>query len=297
MQLNKEKVKNRLQKVFLFVIIMKRLEKDMKTIANIKSNNYIFNHLIYDNYTDKYFAKHSHALYEIIYILDGEVEYIVEDKRYNAKKHDVILIRPYTYHYFTITSKANYEKIGILFDSNFLKIDPSIIHHSIELLDCENNSILKSIFQKIDYYYKNFPEQIFLELYFSLIKEIVFNLSLIKGPTISPQYHTPILSPVLEYINANLFSITKLEEISQALNISTSYLKSIFKKELKIQPKRYINEKKLLRARQMIWEGEKATIASAKCGFQNYSTFYRLYREYFGISPSDEVATTPLNGN
>lgn len=266
----------------------------MKTIANIKSQNYIFNHLVYDNYTDKFFAKHSHALYEIIYILDGEVEYIVEDRRYNAKKHSIMLIRPYTYHYFTIKSKVNYEKIGILFDSSFLKINPEIINSEIELLDCENHSILKFIFQKIDYYYKNFPEGIFLELYFSLIKEIIYNLSLIKGPTVSPQYHTPILSPVLEYINANLFSITRLEDISSALNISTSYLKSVFKKELKIQPKRYINEKKLLNARQMIWAGEKTTIASAKCGFQNYSTFYRLYREYFGISPSEDISATPL---
>ena len=266
----------------------------MKTISNIKTKNYIFNHLIYDNATDKHFAKHSHSIYEMIYILNGEVDYIIEDRLYRATKHSLVLIRPYTYHYFTIRSHSDYEKIGILFNPNFLKIDTAIINDQIELLDCKNHIIIDSIFQKLDYYHKNFPEKTFLELYFSLIKELVFNLSLIKEPAIPPQYHTPILSPILEYINANLFSINRLEDISQALNVSTSYLKAVFKNELKTSPKRYINEKKLLNARQLILSGKKATIACDLCGFQNYSTFYRQYHDYFGISPSEDIST-PLH--
>ena len=267
----------------------------MKTIANIKTKNYVFNHLIYDNSIDKHFAQHSHALCEMIYILNGEVDYIIEDRRYRAKKHDFILIKPYTYHYFTIKSNADYEKIGILFDTDHLQIDPSIIRQHIELLDCKKYPIIDTIFQKLDFYYNNFSKEVFLELFFALIKEIVFNLSLIDEQTTPPQYHTPILSPILEYINANLFTINRLEDISSALNISTSYLKSIFKKELKIQPKRYINEKKLLTARQLISSGVKATVASEQCGFLNYSTFYRLYHDFFGISPSEDIPLSPNN--
>ena len=267
----------------------------MRTIANIKSKNYVFNHLIYDNATDKHFAKHSHALYEMIYILNGEVDYVIENRHYRAKKSTLILIKPYTYHYFTIKSSNNYEKIGILFNPSSLRIDPSIINSPLEILDCNHYAILDSIFQKLSYYYKSFSEKIFVDLFLPLIKEIVFNLSLIKEPSIAPQYHTPILSPVLEYINTNLYSINRIEDISQALNISASYLKAVFKKELKIQPKKYINEKKLLTAHQLISSGKKATIASEQCGFTNYSTFYRLYRAYFGVSPSEDIPLSPNN--
>lgn len=261
----------------------------MKTIAQITSKNYVFNHLIYDNSADKHFARHSHALYEMIYILNGEVNYIIEDRQYQAKKNDLILIKPYTYHYFTINSNNNYEKTGILFNPAYLKINTAVINDKIELIGCKDYPIIDSVFQKIDFYYNNFSETVFLSLLFSLIKEVVLNLSLIKKPTVLPQYHTPILSPVLEYINGNLFTINRLEDISKALNISTSYLKAVFKNELKIQPKRYINEKKLLKARQLIFSGEKATVASAKCGFINYSTFFRLYLEYFNVSPSEDI--------
>ena len=261
----------------------------MKTIFNIISKNYRLNHLLYDNATDKHFAKHSHSLYEMIYVLNGEVEYIIEDKLYTAKKHSLILIKPYTYHYFTIKSNGDYEKIGILFNPDFLNIDISMLNSELQCLDLKNYGIIDAIFQKMDFYYKSFTQEVFLQLYFSLIQEIIFNLSLIRETTTTLQYHTPILSPVLAYINANLFTIRRLEDISTALNISTSYLKAIFKKELKTQPKKYINEKRLLIARQAILSGEKATAVAERCGFQNYSTFYRLYCDYFGYSPSQEM--------
>lgn len=228
--------------------------------------------------------KHTQPSYSL-FLLD----YVIENRHYRAKKSTLILIQPYAYHYFTIKSNTNYEKIGILFNPSSLKIDSTLINPHLEILDCNHYAILDSIFQKLSYYYKSFPEKTFISLFLPLIKEIIFNLSLIKEPSITPQYHTPILSPVLEYINNNLYSISRIEDISQALNISASYLKAVFKKELKIQPKKYINEKKLLNAYQLILSGEKATVASEKCGFYNYSTFYRLYRDYFGFSPSKDT--------
>lgn len=266
----------------------------MKTISNIKTDSYVYNHIVYDNSTDKHFAKHSHAIYEMIYILNGEVEYIIEDRVYKGRKNDLIFIKPYTYHYFTIKSGANYEKIGILFTPPTIGLSDSDINQDIELVDCSSLPIIDSIFQKLPYYYASFSKDRFLEMYFPLVKELVYNLSLVKAPSISAQSHTPILTPILEYINANLFTIKTLDEISSALNISTSYLKGIFKKELKTQPKKYINEKRILTARQLILLGEKAGDVSARCGFENYSTFYRLYCSYFGFSPSgnnDIVAT------
>lgn len=261
----------------------------MKTISNIKTDEYVYNHIIYDNSADKHFARHSHALYEMIYILNGEVEYIIEDRVYKAHKNQLIIIKPYTYHYFTIRSDSNYEKIGMLFNPTFIGVDPEYINPDVELLDCKNEPILDSIFQKLPYYYASFNKEKFLELYFPIVREIVSNLSLIKTPPASAKTSTPILSPILEYINTNLFTIKNLDEISSALNISTSYLKSIFKKELKTQPKKYINEKRILTARERILMGERATEVSSICGFENYSTFYRLYCSYFGFSPSDNA--------
>jgi AraC-like DNA-binding protein len=36
----------------------------------------------------------------------------------------------------------------------------------------------------------------------------------------------------------------------------------------------------------MISKGESATLAGQKCGFNDYSAFYRLYKKHFGTSPT-----------
>lgn len=201
----------------------------------------------------------------------------------------MIIIKPYSYHYFTIKSSTDYEKIGVLFNPQYLNIPQEILEVPLEVLDCNNTPFISSIFQRLDFYYSSFPENIFLNLYFSLIKEILYNLSLLPASIEQPQYHTPILTPILNWINENLYSIKKLDDIGSALGISTSYLKAVFKKELKIQPKKYINEKKILMAKQLIRIGKKATEVCEQCGFQSYSTFWRTYYDYFGISPSNET--------
>ena len=277
-----------LQKVFLYAIID---EKGfvMRTIQNIRTQTSIFNHLVYENCTDKHFAKHSHELYEFIYILRGEVDYIIEDRLYHAKENSLILIKPHTYHYFTIRSEVDYEKIGVLFHANTLQIDMSNIHPNLELLNLNDYPLLLEIFQKLDRYNTAFPEPTFWKLLHALIQEICWNLSLIEKPVATPRSRTPILSTILQYIQQNLCAVQTLDDISSALKISTSYLKNIFKKELKVSPKHYINEKRLLLAKQWILSGKNPTVIAKEVGFANYSSFYRAYLEYFRVSPSKDA--------
>lgn len=40
-------------------------------------------------------------------------------------------------------------------------------------------------------------------------------------------------------------------------------------------------------AQQMIESGMKSTKVAEKCGYENYSTFYRVYKRYFKLIPYD----------
>ena len=50
-------------------------------------------------------------------------------------------------------------------------------------------------------------------------------------------------------------------------------------------PHRYICEKRINRAFLLIQDGMNANEAAEKCGFTDYSTFYRIYRKTFGQGP------------
>ena len=51
-------------------------------------------------------------------------------------------------------------------------------------------------------------------------------------------------------------------------------------------PAKYILSKRMLKAQKMIHRGEKPTAVYIKCGFDDYATFFRNYKKYFGYPPS-----------
>ena len=64
----------------------------MQKISELKQEDFIYNHVVYDNEAERHLAKHSHPLTEMIYVLGGEVSYTIENKRFTAQKGDLILI-------------------------------------------------------------------------------------------------------------------------------------------------------------------------------------------------------------
>jgi AraC-like DNA-binding protein len=145
------------------------------------------------------------------------------------------------------------------------------------------------IFKKLDIYSAKLKEQDFFEVMILLIKELFYALSIERAESVNETKEiNPILSNALKYINSNLFSVKSISEVADALFITESYLHRIFKTELHKSPKKYINDKRLLAAQSLIQMGERPTEIYERCGFSDYTAFYRNYREHFGYSPSKE---------
>lgn len=257
----------------------------MQKISELKKEHLIYNHIIYDNEAERHLAKHAHPLMEIIYVLSGEISYTIEDKKFIARPGDLILIKPYSYHYFTIVSSEDYEKIGILFPISAVNII-DLSFDNFLLLPCMQGRI-RDIFDKVDFYFHNCPQQIFESLLLALASEILTNISLFHRQQVITSHNPvhPLIERAINYINENLFSINTLKELANRLSVSEGYLKVLFTEQMKIPPKKYITEKKMLMAKSMIKDGVPPTQVSIQCGFSNYVTFYRLYLKTFQINP------------
>ena len=122
-----------------------------------------------------------------------------------------------------------------------------------------------------------------------MLSELFYNLSVFPHlPYEERAVVSPLLSKALKYINENLCTLSGVEEIAKHLFVSESYLFRMFKKELHQSPKKYIRDKRLLIAQKMISLGERPSLVCDKCGFGDYTTFYRNYTDFFGHTPSDE---------
>lgn len=235
---------------------------------------------------------HAHDTFEIIFLESGDADYVVEGRRYKLKKNDLIFTRPLTYHYIEMRSNADYKRFLIGFSDGV--INTKILEEippSLEVLHCPEHSIISQDFERLFYYANTLESERFFDLFPSVIKEILYNIYLSKDDIVHiPAEISPALSNILLFINENLFSINDVNEISEALFLSPPYIFKLFKEQLKISPKKYINLKRLHHAKQMLASGRKPIEIYTECGFNSYVGFYKQFVKYFGYSPSQENA-------
>ena len=186
-------------------------------------------------------------------------------------------------------SVQDYERHNIIFDHKRLGSDTSPIPEQLDVVRIENGGIIADLFEKLDRYSEAFDKERFVDVAKLLIQELIYNLPLAERAADEDfSVINPLLSEALAYIAENLFTIKDISEVARAVFVTESYLYRLFKTELKKTPKKYLIEKRLLKAQNRLKKGARPTDVAAACGFDDYTTFYRNYVLHFGKSPSDE---------
>ena len=235
--------------------------------------------------------RHTHSEWELLYILNGDVTHVVEDRKYKLHKHDLVLVRPNQYHFIQIDSSENYERYNLLFDPGILGLQHvERVPQDLEVVSCRYKPMITELFRKMDYYQSVLSEADVRGMTALLIQELLYQLGLTheaRGRAPTESLH-PVAAKALAMINENLFTLKSMEQVAQALFVTESYLYRVFKRELKTTPLKYITEKRLIAAQSMLRQGMPATKVYEECGFDDYSAFYRSYRSHFGCPPSKE---------
>ena len=113
------------------------------------------------------------------------------------------------------------------------------------------------------------------------------NTAFVKKDTAEVAESDPIGRELIDYVNNNLTRQISLDSVSEYVHMSPSQVNRIFRKLTGTSVYDYILSKRIVMVRQMMAEGEGAVSASQKCGFGDYSSFYRLYKKRTGKAPTD----------
>jgi AraC-like DNA-binding protein len=145
----------------------------------------------------------------------------------------------------------------------------------------------------MDYYCKHFEGDELKKILADLVEEIFYNIIIVteKYPQnkLNGNYTAnPIIASVIEYIDNNISRHFTIEDLCNELFVSKSYLHQLFLRHMQMSPQKYVNSKRLLMAQKEIRAFAKPTEVFAKCGFSDYSSFYRAYKKFFGYPPSEE---------
>ena len=234
---------------------------------------------------------------EIILPVSGDVSFMVEGEVYTPKFGDIMIFTPYELHKTIINSDSLYDRIVIQIRSDSFSDDAAankIFAFLKNMNFGEVNLIKKTESQgtKISDYIKaladirsdNLNEIIpFLLPLLSEIKLLIEKRASPKEPE-----KIEISAEIIKYINENLSSELVPDEIADRFHISRSKLDKLFRKSFDTSVWSYIIRKRLHFAQELIKSGERPTSVAAKCGFKDYTTFYKAYKAKFGLSPKED---------
>jgi len=96
------------------------------------------------------------------------------------------------------------------------------------------------------------------------------------------------VSPFKKVVESNVYSNLKLEEIAFLCNMSLSTFKRYFTAEYKEAPGKWLQDKRLQKAKDILQEGTlKPSEIYLEIGYNNLSNFSIAFKNKFGMSPTE----------
>ena len=113
-------------------------------------------------------------------------------------------------------------------------------------------------------------------------------------PNINAEKHTnATVASVKSYLECYFYLNISLSEIARMYNYNEKYLGTLFKKQVGVSFHDFLNNRRLYRARMLLEESNDSVLSIAtRVGFNNVTYFNRLFRERYGVTPTQYRAGT-----
>ncbi len=231
--------------------------------------------------------KHMHFTNELVYFLNGNVKYMIDGQTYLLQPHDMLIIPKGTYHHMINEHDSAHVFNSINFYDELLPenvltrlITPPIV------FNIRNDPYVPLVFDLLKYVLESYKPEDIADSANSLTKELLTYCSYIPRVSFSVAGQNPLVEKIVEYISSHIEEKLDADIISANLNMSPSHIQNTFSEHMNIGLKQYITEKKIMAAQSDLLSGMPAIEVSMKYHFNDYSTFWRLYKKSFGVSPS-----------
>lgn len=269
----------------------------MNILSQLQSNMISFAHTISETATKEYYI-HCHNMYEIYFFVDGDADYLVEDRGYHLTPNSLLLLSPNVFHGLKINSAKPYERYVLHFYPELLSVDrrhillsafPSLGKYAgneVFYTDCEQYRI-KSFFQSFVEASHTAQElqHTIIPIYVEALLSQITVMSL-SQPAVKADYNgSKTVTEIIAYLNSHLAEPFSLDRISELFFISKHHLNKIFKKATGTTVYDYLLYKRIIYAQQLLINGQNASETALKSGFKDYSSFYRAYTKFLGHSP------------
>lgn len=247
---------------------------------------------------------HYHDFDKILVFFKGNITYTIEGKSYTLIPGDIILVPQGDTHKVESEENSLYARLVIYLSPQYLS---SIEENGKSLRDCflhskerysnvvrlnekgkEQLSVLAAGMR--DEIRKN--EKIGFDSLYQRTCLLQFLISLNRKMQdesihfVNTNQCDKKIVEIIQYLNYHLTEEISIDGLAERFFVSKYHMMRRFKAETGYTIGNYINQKRLLYARELLKQGEPVTKVYLDSGFRDHSTFVRAYKQMFHEVPS-----------
>lgn len=220
----------------------------------------------------------------IEYIVSGKGHVTVNGKSFSPTAGDTYFLPPGVSHYYHSDKNDPWEKIWINLSGELVETLAKLyrIHDVYYFPSLDTSDLLL----KFQYYAEHPKDEHIREKCTALLTSLFCRMS---GALYTPKIDRP--SPVrrmLDYIDLHETDAIRIEQLADACEKSTSQAERLFRAEMGVPPYRYILNRKIELAKQLLRETAMSVREiSTYLSFEDEFYFSGLFRRKVGMSPSE----------
>ena len=251
------------------------------------------------SYSNATVSLHSHNYIEILYCrTSSDVEYLIGSERYKLQKGDIVFVPPGVSHRPIMPEKLTvpYERDVLWISQEFVKMIAGI--SSGDAIDPPEYSVpIRTGGTRWEFLGELFRAGVIEEekkrpgWEVAVIGNTLTILAHMKRAYAERSTGTmkaerpELLDKVTSYIESHYAERITVSDLSRKFYVSDSSISHLFKEKMGISLYHYVTQRRLISAKNLIAEGTALEQVGSRVGFSDYSTFYRAFKQEYGISP------------
>ena len=237
---------------------------------------------------------HSHDFYELYVFLSGSVTYYIEEKVYELCAGDLLLIPPGKMHRPAVSKNAVYERIVLWINARFLQTLGDGFVRCFDEMEQRKEFLSRLPAEDFRYLTDTLSRLIRCMQLKDVLKRAYLTAALeelSRSFRESPSNRKvskkqEMIPAVMAYIDRHYTEPLSLDRLCGEFFVSKYHLSRRFKVYTNTTVYDYILSKRVGLARRLLRQGFSASDAGEKCGFSDYSNFYKAFVRKTGLTPS-----------
>ncbi len=234
---------------------------------------------------------HYHNGYELFFVTQGNMEFLMSDRHYSLEKRSVLIIPPYVTHRSIYSKSEETYRVELIALSKYMdsltlnKLKnfsvPTLLTFSPKQMEIIY-SLLKRLHKEL-----NSDDKYSEELQMMYFNELLIYIIRYGETPQEKDNNTNVVQSAMEYINNNLQRKIYIADIAKHLHINERTLFSEFKKVSGLTITEYINMSRIIKAENLLLHSKLSIYDIAfECGFNDSNYFSATFKKIKGFPPS-----------